>query len=696
MPARPSCTRKSTPRGWRAPTASNTSAKPPTRPTWAPAAKRSPARRGRRRAAKPRSAKPPPTSRRCSRSNASPPTPPTATGSSRPTPRARPAAAPARLTRSPPSRSAGDRRMPQRPASLRRRLPRPARLPRLRLVSAAEKNGGAVAGPGQLFGGGVLQAAAGGGAATFGSTASFGAGAQGAPPASQYVSRRGPDGWSTENITEPTVSGAYGEDPDGVPYQLFSGDLARALVLDGRRCAEGEECPRPFSLRESESGALAPLPEAAAGMRLIVASPDLRRLLFEGEGHDYEWSGGALVPVGPPPADPGVLGTSADGSVVYYQDASGLFLSREGAVTEIAPGAEAAQPSDYPAATGTARVSADGTRLVFLSREPLTGYDNADQGTGEPDTEVYLYEAGGGGTLRCASCNPTGERPAGPSSIPGAVANGTGEGAADLYKPRVLSADGRRLFFDSADRIAPTDVSAAPDVYEWEASGEGGCREAPRLLFLISGGRCHRSLDLHRRLRRRPRRLLSHRRLAARHRPRLGRPLRRPRRGRLPGPRSADPLRGRRLPGGPLPARGPGPRHPRRRGGGPTGALRETALPEGQARGDASRQEPVRRPAGRQAPWPSPPPQAPPSEGRPMTRGRVEPPSARPRSNEGEGGTRVRQRAALQPRALRQQPRPGSPRSAWGRSSPIALQRPQRQSPRPDRTGEGCAFPVAA
>ncbi len=98
-------------------------------------------------------------------------------------------------------------------------------------------------------------------------------------------------------------------------------------------------------------------------MRVLGASPDLGRILFEDEetGEACEWSGGGLVAVSLPPPSPGVLGTSADGQVVYYQDATGLFVQREGAsATEIAPGPEAAQPSDYPPATGTSRVSADG------------------------------------------------------------------------------------------------------------------------------------------------------------------------------------------------------------------------------------------------------------------------------------------------------------------------------------------------
>lgn len=438
------------------------------------------------------------------------------------------------------------------------------------MVSPVEKNGGAVAGPGQAFGGGVLQAAASGEAVTYSSLASFGEPAQGASPANQYLSRRSAGGWLNENITTPALSGSYGDQPEGVPYQLFTLDLSRALLLNGRRCAEGEECPRSYSLRESEGGALTTTP-AATGLHFEGASPDLRHLVFSAQSGLYEWSGGGLEAISEVPgarlaaqsgavsadgsrvyfttpedspillweggatkalpetvgggaafqtasadgafafftrggtlyrysrageaSEPiatevaGVLGASADGSRVYYQSATGLFLWQSpGTVTEVAPGGGAAQASDYPPTTGTARVSADGAHLVFLSAVSLTGYDNTDQVTGEPDTQVYLWDAGAR-ELTCASCNPTGERPLGASSIPGAIANGAAPGATDSYKPRALSEDGRRLFFDSRDALVLQDTNDEPDAYEWEAQGEGSCAKAGGCLALISSGR---------------------------------------------------------------------------------------------------------------------------------------------------------------------------------------------------------------
>ena len=62
------------------------------------------------------------------------------------------------------------------------------------------------------------------------------------------------------------------------------------------------------------------------------------------------------------------------------------------------------------------RVSPDGLHATFVSKASLTGYDNTDANSGQPDNEVYLYDAsakGGAGELRCVSCNPSGARPSG-------------------------------------------------------------------------------------------------------------------------------------------------------------------------------------------------------------------------------------------------------------------------------------------
>lgn len=132
------------------------------------------------------------------------------------------------------------------------------------------------------------------------------------------------------------------------------------------------------------------------------------------------------------------------------------------------------------------RVTPDGAHLAFDSLASLTGYDNTDANTGQPDTEAYLYDAAAN-RLRCASCNPSGARPIGPSDL-----HWLGWQNAIGYRTRNLSADGSRLFFTSREALLPGDTNGLYDVYEWEADGSGGCQDSADnggCLYLISSGR---------------------------------------------------------------------------------------------------------------------------------------------------------------------------------------------------------------
>lgn len=489
------------------------------------------------------------------------------------------------------------------------------------LVSPVDKNGGEISAPGELFGGGVFQAAADGNSVTYGSAASFASPAPSAPPASQYVSSRTAGGWSTQNLNVPIFSGSYGSDPDGVPYQLFSDTLGRALLLNGRHCRSAEAgCPvanpplvgtdapagyQNYYLRSggsfeallgSEDLLAGDLGPADFDLRLVGATTDLAHVVLStcavltpdagevplGEGCDpveqnlYRWSAGALELINEAPgarlaasagaisadgqriyfhADPvggenlylregtqikqvdaaptvggggsfetasndgstayfskgghlyrylagggtttdltpgggllGVLGASADGSYLYYVAADGLYLWHAGTTTKLpTDGVVPTDAANFPPATGSARVSADGTQLLLLSVAPLTGYNNTDSKTGLPDSEVFLYDAASN-QLRCVSCRPNGTKPIGSSSIPGAYRNGTAPDALAAYKPRVLSSGGKRVFFESEDSLAAADVNREPDVYQWEAAGPD-CVKPAGCIELISSGR---------------------------------------------------------------------------------------------------------------------------------------------------------------------------------------------------------------
>lgn len=492
------------------------------------------------------------------------------------------------------------------------------------MVSPIDKNGGEIQGPGGNLGGGVIQAAAQGGAITYTSASSF-AGALSAPGASQYVSTRGGGGWATSNITPPQLSGSYPESPTaGVPYQLFSGDLASALLSNGRRCrtSASTRCPvenpplpgsgapagyRNYFLRSTADGSFRALLQGADIATLALgpedfevafagATPDLAHIVlstcaaltagaievpgpegecdpaeqnlyeksgavlslvnqapgaalaaqgraisadgarvyftaepasgetdlylregaqvrqvdlaqggggifqtasldgslafFTKEGHLYRYvaATGTAVDLTPTGGVEGVLGASDDGTWVYYATASGLYLNHEGAGTRISPQVD---PGSWPPSSGSARVSADGRHLLFVSTAELTPYENHSPADGEPQPEVYLFTAPGsaGAGLFCASCDPSGERPIGAASLPGAHPNGTGPFAPDSYRPRVLAADSTHVFFDTYDALVPQDTNHDSDVYEWDAQGTGGCARPLGCVGLISSGR---------------------------------------------------------------------------------------------------------------------------------------------------------------------------------------------------------------
>jgi hypothetical protein len=162
---------------------------------------------------------------------------------------------------------------------------------------------------------------------------------------------------------------------------------------------------------------------------------------------------------------------------------------------------------DFGPGFHSARVTADGTRLAFESERELTGYDDEQAAPGDCEGdkggnggevaefsyryqtgkchEVYLYDALTG-KLVCASCDPSGARPIAPAELGGHQEERGSVEFSRLYLPNNLSENGNRLFFQSADPLVPHDSNGLVDVYEWEAEGEGSCRQAGGCVFPIS------------------------------------------------------------------------------------------------------------------------------------------------------------------------------------------------------------------
>ena len=115
-----------------------------------------------------------------------------------------------------------------------------------------------------------------------------------------------------------------------------------------------------------------------------------------------------------------------------------------------------------------ARSSADGSVFVFRTNSPIPGAFNNQAGY----AEVYRY-AVDGHELTCVSCPPVGTTASGDAQVsydsigPGKE-NGFESEPTSTLDTRVLSADGRRVFFDTPDALVTQDTNGARDVYEWE------------------------------------------------------------------------------------------------------------------------------------------------------------------------------------------------------------------------------------
>jgi hypothetical protein len=241
-----------------------------------------------------------------------------------------------------------------------------------------------------------------------------------------------------------------------------------------------------------------------------------------------------------------VLGASEDGRYVYFVAAGALAAGAtpgncapKGSGSTYVPGAVCnlyvydtvtgvrrfvaalsnEDVSDWSPGNGgasildTVKVSPNGRYLAFMSLRSLTGYDNLDAHGGQPDAEVFLYDANTG-RLVCASCNPSGARPTGvfdAPAVPGLLVDrynasewyeGGGHwlagsipgwdkesqnGRNSWYQSAYLS-DSGRLFFNAADALVPVDTNGLEDVYEYEPGGVGGCSDGTGCVGLISSG----------------------------------------------------------------------------------------------------------------------------------------------------------------------------------------------------------------
>jgi hypothetical protein len=299
------------------------------------------------------------------------------------------------------------------------------------------------------------------------------------------------------------------------------------IYLRERSFAAGAECSSPATPCTVEVSEAVGGPGADAEATYWTASPDGERAIFSfasgalaGNLYAFDAVAGTTEPIAGGVV--GLAGWSEDATRLYLVsdadlDAGGpgeagtetLYLhdSEAGSFELVAvlPGG-ASGFSDCIIATRLAesrcaRTTEDGLQLAFVSQDPLTGYDNTDATSPAPcgapggacDAEVYLFDATATGEkLRCVSCNPSSARPrgrnVGDSIHPAWIGARLGRREGSFRAPRELSADGRRLFFESFDALVSEDTNGAQDVYQWQAPGKGTCTaERPEFVESASG-----------------------------------------------------------------------------------------------------------------------------------------------------------------------------------------------------------------
>ncbi|HWA54422.1 MAG TPA: hypothetical protein VG816_09650 [Solirubrobacterales bacterium] len=302
--------------------------------------------------------------------------------------------------------------------------------------------------------------------------------------------------------------------------------LAPQSPMNGEECAEATKaCTIRISAPEegvTDPGTPAAFTSASADGS-VVYFLDTGKLTTDstaGKGYDlyrYDLETGRLIDLTVDTADKngaqveGVLGASASGEGAYFVAKGALAAGAEKALSGetnlyALHGEDIefiAQLSTNPLGEGlnwiprsagggnvtvanSSRVSADGT-LLFISARQLSGYRNHGV------NELYLFRMGEG--ISCVSCDPSGGAPGGPAGVQKIPPVGITPSRNFALLPRNLSADGKRVFFDSPDRLVSADENNVNDVYEWEAKGEGSCESEAQnggCLFLISAGKSNK------------------------------------------------------------------------------------------------------------------------------------------------------------------------------------------------------------
>jgi hypothetical protein len=338
----------------------------------------------------------------------------------------------------------------------------------------------------------------------------------------------------------PAVSG-HGRGVEGNQV-ADEGKLAFFVSPDPASCGNGNDCaadPPELYVRErgettvlvSKDTLLPPVeglpvgaPDGALGFTgataqpggglntsFVYASPDGSQAFFESDDdlteeaqrlapgmeakmYDFDVETGALTYL------PGVVGqivaSSENGSSFAFVDSSGSPSQLDlwsgpgaGTITPVTPLPEGG--------VGVARMSSDGSVVVFQTGALIAGFNSGHY------EQIYRYDVATN-MLSCVSCAPAGTTPSSNAELTPLRAGEAHELDAEtivgLVDERGISADGDRIFFDTADPLVPQDSNTGwryfdgpretleeeqvgRDVYEWENG----------TVYLISSGKSSRN-----------------------------------------------------------------------------------------------------------------------------------------------------------------------------------------------------------
>jgi hypothetical protein len=342
------------------------------------------------------------------------------------------------------------------------------------LVSPADTYGALL----EPYGVSVVQASVEGNAITYGANAPIGAN----PPSNdlnstQILSKRGPSGWSSQDISTPAEEPLEAGSVLG-QFPIFSSDLSLAVAEPFSKAplspgASGTS----FYLRENATGNFVYLGKRqikSNASSYITSTPDFRHIIFTSngqqfEGSFFEWSdgreqpiqcGGSIGFVGEP-TPPALHAISADGSRFICDGKAELLSLGDIASGESIqlnvpePGCQPCSNPGFRFASFQAASSED-SRIFFTDEQKLTADSSAQSGgflgNGSPDLYEFKVTSGAGEKLAGEVTD---------LSVP------INEGeAADVRSPLIgASEDGSYVYFGASGDLAPGATPGGLNIY---------------------------------------------------------------------------------------------------------------------------------------------------------------------------------------------------------------------------------------